>query len=154
MLSLTQLAFKRVVKRETFTAILDMVLYPYFAASCAILVGLLVSREWVNLKREMEEYKLGKVSYIMTLVWTAICWQLYAIGSTGLIFETSSLFSNAVRIVGLPIVPVLAVVFFHDKMHGLKVIAMVLAIWGFLSYVYQHYLDDRNSKSDDLQTNL
>ncbi|KAH9749333.1 putative purine permease 10 [Citrus sinensis] len=84
----------------------------------------------------------------------AICWQLYAIGSTGLIFETSSLFSNAVGIAGLPIVPVLAVVFFHDKMHGLKVIAMVLAIWGFLSYVYQHYLDDRNSKSDNVQTNL
>ncbi|KDO78105.1 hypothetical protein CISIN_1g041591mg, partial [Citrus sinensis] len=104
---------------EAFTAILDMVLYPYFAASCAILVGLFVSREWVNLKREMEEYKLGK---------------LYAIGSTGLIFETSSLFSNAIGIAGLPIVPVLAVVFFHDKMHGLKVIAMVLAIWGFLSY--------------------
>ncbi|ESR62878.1 hypothetical protein CICLE_v10018046mg, partial [Citrus x clementina] len=101
--------------------------------NCAILVGLFVSRERVNLKREMEEYKLGKFSYIMTLVWTAICWQLYAIGSTGLIFETSSLFSNAVGIAGLPIVPVLAVVFFHDKMHGLKLIAMVLAIWGFLS---------------------
>ncbi|KAK9224031.1 hypothetical protein WN944_012480 [Citrus x changshan-huyou] len=84
LLSLTQLAFTRVVKREALTAILDM---------------------------------------------------LYAIGSTGLIFETSSLFSNAVGIAGLPIVPVLAVVFFHDKMHGLKVIAMVLAIWGFLSYV-------------------
>lgn len=132
MLSLRQLAFTRFVKREAFTAILDMVLYPYFAASCAILVGLFVSREWVNLKREMEEYKLGKVSYIMTLVWTAICWQLYAIGSTGLIFETSSLFSNAIGIAGLPIVPVLAVVFFHDKMHGVKLIAMVLAIWGFL----------------------
>lgn len=39
VLSLTQHAFTRVVKRETFTAILDMVMYPYFAASCAILVG-------------------------------------------------------------------------------------------------------------------
>ena len=91
----------------------------------------------------------------MTLVWTAICWQLYAIGSTGLIFETSSLFSNAVGIAGLPIVPVLAVVFFHDKMHGLKLIAMVL-LYGasFHMSVYQHYLDDRNSKSDNVQTNL
>lgn len=107
----------------------------------------------MTLNREMEEYKLGKVSYVMTLVWTATCWQLYAIGSTGLIFETSSLFSNAVGIVGLPIVPVLAVVFFQDKMHGLKVIAMVLAMWGFLSFVYQHYLDDRKSRSDNVQTN-
>ncbi|KAK9227599.1 hypothetical protein WN943_012653 [Citrus x changshan-huyou] len=75
------------------------------------------------------------IGFILLVHQQAICWQLYAIGSTGLIFETSSLFSNAVGIAGLPIVPVLAVVFFHDKMHGLKLIAMVLAIWGFLSFV-------------------
>ena len=27
-------------------------------------------------------------------------------------------------------------------MNGMKVIATVLAIWGFASYVYQHYLDE------------
>lgn len=32
---------------------------------------------------------------------------------------------------------------FGDKMTGIKVVAMLMAVWGFLSYVYQHYLDDR-----------
>lgn len=149
-LSLTQLAFSKVIKRETFKAVLDMIIYTAFVASCAILAGLFVSREWMGLNREMEEYQLGKVSYVMNLVWTAICWQIFSIGSTGLISETSSLFSNAISVVGLPVVPVLAVVFFHDKMHGLKVIAIVLAIWGFLSFGYQNYLDDYcKSKTDN-----
>lgn len=64
----------------------------------------------------------------MNLVWTAISWQVFAIGSVGLIFETSSLFSNAVSVLGLPLVPVLAVVISLDKMGGTKVIAMVLAL--------------------------
>ncbi|CAB4306767.1 unnamed protein product [Prunus armeniaca] len=60
---------------------------------------------------------------------------LYAIGTVGLIFEASSLFSNAISVVGLPVVPVLAVIFFHDKMDGIKAMAM-------------HYLDDRKSKTE------
>lgn len=82
----------------------------------------------------------------MTLVWSAVCWQVYNIGRTGLIYKVSSLFSNVISTLGLPIVPVLAVFIFNDKMSGLKAISMVLAIWGFVSYMYQHYLDDLKVK--------
>ncbi|KAJ0082691.1 hypothetical protein Patl1_10130 [Pistacia atlantica] len=148
VLSLTQLAFNKVLKKETFTVIMDMIVYPNLVASCATLVGLFASKEFLSIKTEMEAYKLGKISYVMNLVWTAISWQVFSIGAVGLIFETSSLFSNAISVLGLPLVPVLAVVFFHDKMGGIKVIAMLLALWGFLSFVYQHYLDDCESKSE------
>jgi hypothetical protein len=33
------------------------------------------------------------------------------------------------------------VMVFHDKMNGVKIIAMLISIWGFASYVYQQYLD-------------
>ncbi|KAK0574236.1 hypothetical protein LWI29_020160 [Acer saccharum] len=154
LLSLLQLAFKKVMKSETFTAVMDMVIYSCLVASCVAFVGLFASKEWKTIPREMEEYELGKVSYVLTLVWIGIAWQVFNIGALGLIFETSSLFSNAISVVGLPIVPILAVVFFHDKMDGLKVISLVLAIWGFLSYVYQHYLDECQSKTNDRRTNV
>lgn len=115
-------------------------------ASCVSLVGLFASSEWKTLSSEMENCTLGKVSYVMNLVWTAITWQVFNIGGTGLIFELSSLFSNAISVLGLPVVPIMAVIIFHDKMNGLKVISMILAIWGFMSYVYQHYLDDKKMK--------
>ncbi|CAN1251318.1 Purine permease 21 [Linum perenne] len=64
-----------------------------------------------------------------------------------LVFEVSSVFSNAVGTVGLPLTPMVAVVVFHDRMSGVKAIAMVLAVWGFVSYLYQHYLDGRRRSS-------
>ncbi|KAA8519547.1 hypothetical protein F0562_013829 [Nyssa sinensis] len=147
MLSVTQLSFRKILKRETFRVVLDIIIYQSLVATIAILVGLFASGEWKSLNREMEEYELGRISYVMVLVWTAVCWQVFSIGVVGLIFEVSSLFSNVISTLGLPIVPVLAVVFFHDKMDGVKVIAMLLAIWGFVSYMYQHYLDDLILKS-------
>uniref|UniRef100_A0A5B6Z551 Probable purine permease n=1 Tax=Davidia involucrata TaxID=16924 RepID=A0A5B6Z551_DAVIN len=148
MLSVTQLFFRKILKRETFRVVFDMIIYQSLVATVVVLVGLFASEEWKSLNREMEEFELGKLSYVMILVWTAVAWQVFSIGAVGLIFEVSSLFSNVISTLGLPIVPVLAVIFFHDKMDGVKVIAMLLAIWGFVSYIYQHYLEDLKSKAE------
>ncbi|CAH9134191.1 unnamed protein product [Cuscuta epithymum] len=145
-LSLMELSFKKVIKRETFGVVLNMQVYPSFIASCCCVVGLFASGEW-SLKGEMDGFGKGKVSYVMTLVWTALSWQICSVGLLGLVFEVSSLFSNVISTIGLPIVPILAVILFGDKMDGVKVIALLLALWGFLSYVYQHYLDDSKPSS-------
>lgn len=150
MISLTQLFFQRVLKKMTLKGVLDMIIYPSIVATICILVGLLGSGEWRSLRVEMEDYEQGKASYLMNLIGTAICWQVFTIGSVGLIFEVSSLFSNVISTLGLPVVPVMAVVLFGDVMNGVKGISMVLAIWGFVSYVYQHYLDDYKPKKDGI----
>uniref|UniRef100_A0A5B7BH18 Probable purine permease n=1 Tax=Davidia involucrata TaxID=16924 RepID=A0A5B7BH18_DAVIN len=147
LLSLTQVFFCKVMKRETSTVVLNTIIYQSLVATCASTGALVSSGEWSGLTREMEEFELGKGSYVMVLVSIAVAWQLFSIGATGLIFEVSSLFSNVISTLALPIVPVLAVIFFQDKLNGVKVIAMLLAIWGFASYLYHHYLDDSNSKS-------
>ncbi|XP_027337450.1 probable purine permease 11 [Abrus precatorius] len=145
-LSLVQLCFKKIIKRETFSAVLDMQLYPSLIATCACIVGLFVSGEWKFLDKEMKEYEKGRMSYVMTLLWIAVTWQISSIGMLGLIFEVSSLFSIVIGTLELPITPILAVMVFHDKIKGVKVIALLLAVWGFLSYMYQHYLDDQKVK--------
>ncbi|TQD88104.1 hypothetical protein C1H46_026307 [Malus baccata] len=149
LLSLTQLAFRRVIKKETFRAVMDMIVCENLVATCVTVVGLFASGEWKHLKGEMEGYKLGKISYVMNVTWTAITWQLFSVGTVGLILEASSLFSNSISALGLPAVPVLAVIFFHEKMSGIKGIAMVLGIWGFVSYAYHHYIEDRKSKAEN-----
>ncbi|GLT52586.1 hypothetical protein SLA2020_259180 [Shorea laevis] len=154
VLSLTQLSFQKVIKKQTFTAVMDMIIYQLTVATAAILVGFFASGEWKELKGEMKGYELGGVSYVMNLVWTAVSWQIFAIGAVGLIFEVSSLFSNAISAMGLPVVPVLAVIFFHDKMDVIKVIALILAIWGFVSFIYQHYLDDAQESENQKEVEL
>ncbi|XP_061359080.1 probable purine permease 11 [Gastrolobium bilobum] len=153
-LSLVQLSFEKVVKKKTFSAVLDMQLYPSFIATCACVVGLFASGEWKTLEKEMKEYEKGRVSYVMTLLWTAVTWQITSIGMLGLIFEVSSLFSIVISTLELPIVPIIAVMFFNDKINGVKVIALLLAIWGFLSYMYQHYLDEKKAKADKKSDSL
>ncbi|PON39965.1 Purine permease [Parasponia andersonii] len=152
VLSLTQFAIQNILKRETFSMVMDIIVYQSLVATLATLVGLFASREWMKLKKEMHMFSLGKDSYVMTLVWTIVAWQVYAIGAIGLVLEVSSLFSNVMSVFGLPLIPILAVFFFREKMDGLEVAAMLLAIWGFVSYVYQNYLDSHNSTTENQKT--
>ncbi|KAL9682779.1 hypothetical protein QQ045_014587 [Rhodiola kirilowii] len=149
-LSLVQVSFQKVIKRETFVTVLEMLFYPAFITTCVCTLGLFASGEWRGLSKEMKGYKKGAVSYVMTLLWTALSWQLFSVGLLGLVFEVSSLFSNVIGTLGLPVVPVLAVVFFKDKMDGTKV--LLLAVWGFTSYIYQHYLDDTKLSANATST--
>lgn len=134
--------------------VIQMTLWTNFVAAVASVVGIFVSGEWRGIHLEFDEFEKGKVSYVMTLVWIAICWLVYSVGAVGLIFVVSSLFCNVISTLGLPLVPILSVVFFHDSMDGVKVVALLIAILGFANYLYQHYLDDSKEKSrrrgDDL----
>ncbi|KAL0738066.1 hypothetical protein Bca4012_014276 [Brassica carinata] len=147
LLSLIQLLFRKVFKEHTSSVVMDLTIYQSLVASCVVLIGLFASGEWKTLPSEMRNYKLGQVSYVVTLASAAISWQVYTVGLVGLIFESSSVFSNSITAVGLPIVPVIAVIVFHDKMEASKIFSIVLAIWGFLSFVYQHYLDEKKLKT-------
>ncbi|XP_040992474.1 probable purine permease 11 isoform X1 [Juglans microcarpa x Juglans regia] len=147
LLSLMQLSFQKVLKRETFSVVLEMQIYTSLIATCVSIVGLFASGEWKTLHGEMEGFGTGKVSYVMTLVWTAVAWQVCSVGVVGLIFVVSSLFSNVISTVSLGITPIASVIVFHDKMNGIKVIAMLLALWGLASYIYQNYRDNSTART-------
>ncbi|XP_018819014.1 probable purine permease 11 [Juglans regia] len=147
LLSLMQLSFQKVLKRETFSIVLELQIYTSLVATCVSVVGLFASGEWKSLHGEMEGFGAGRVSYVMVLAWTAVAWQICSVGVVGLIFVVSSLFSNVISTVSLAVTPIAAVIVFHDKMNGVKVIAMVLALWGFASYIYQNYLDDSKART-------
>jgi len=141
LLSLKQLSFQKVLKRETFSVVLEMQIYTSLVATCISIVGLFASGEWKSLHGEMEGFGAGRVSYVMTLVWTAVAWQICSVGVVGLIFMVSSLFSNVISTSSLAVTPIATMIVFHDKMNGVKVIAMLLAIWGFASYIRRKQKD-------------
>eukprot|EP01018_Ginkgo_biloba_P005420 Gb_25279 [translate_table: standard] len=145
ILPLMQLVFKKVTKRETFTVVLEMQIYTSIVATVVCIMGLFISGESRQLKEEARNFTTGKRAYYMTLIWSAIGWQVCSVGVVGLIFLVSSLFSNVISTLSLPIVPILAVGFFHDKMNALKIMAMLLGIWGFVSYVFGGYVDSKSA---------
>ncbi|KAK7295228.1 hypothetical protein RJT34_18133 [Clitoria ternatea] len=146
LLSLMQLTFEKVLKKETFFVVLEMQIYTSLVATCASVIGLFASGEWSSLHGEMEGFKKGEFAYVMTLVWTAIAWQVCSVGVVGLIFLVSSLYSNVISTMSLAVTPIAALIVFHDKMNGVKIISMLLALWGFASYIYQNYLDDTQAR--------
>ncbi|XP_029125451.1 probable purine permease 11, partial [Cajanus cajan] len=147
LLCLMQLSFQRVLKRETFSVVLEMQLWTSFVASCVCIVGLFASGEGQGLKDEIRRFKAGREVYMLTLIGTALAWQICSVGVIGLIYLVSSLFSNVMSMMSLPLVPVAGIIFYHEQMGALKIVAMLLAILGFSSYIYQNYLDENKSKA-------
>lgn len=145
VLSLMQLTFEKAIKKSTFSVVLEMQIYTSIVASIVTVVALFVSGQWRDLEGEMHGYHTGKVSYVLTQVGTAVRWQVCSVGVVGLIFLVTSLFSNVISTVALVVGPIASVIVFHDKMNGVKIIAMLSALWGFVSYIYQNYLDDYRS---------
>ncbi|XP_028754172.1 probable purine permease 6 [Neltuma alba] len=72
MLSVTQLAFSKVVKSKSFKDIFDMIVHPSLVACLVAVMGQFGRGEFGGLKGEMEGYEMGKGSYMLTLNFTAI----------------------------------------------------------------------------------
>lgn len=146
LLSLMQLSFQKVLKKETFSVVLEMQIYTALVATAVSTAGLFASGEWKTLQGEMGSFTAGKLAYVMTLVWTALAWQICSVGVVGLVFVVSSLFSNVISTLSLAITPIASLIILHDKMNGVKIIAMLMSIWGFCTYIYQNYVDDLKAR--------
>ncbi|KAG9140638.1 hypothetical protein Leryth_006838 [Lithospermum erythrorhizon] len=137
---------EKVIKNKSFKVILDMVFYENLVATGCHLDWIFFSGEW--------RLQVGKCRLCDDIECVdRISWQAFSVGCIGLIFKVSALFSNVIGMLSLPVAPVAAVIIFHDKMDGVKVISMVLAVWGFASYIYQHYLDDKIKTEEKKITN-
>ncbi|GJY91581.1 probable purine permease 11 [Tanacetum coccineum] len=147
LLSLTQLSFQKIIKKETFAVVLEMQIHTSIVASFVSLVGLFASGEWRLLRVEVFNFNEGSLSYAMTLIWAAVAWQICSVGVVGLVFVVSPLFSNVISTLALCLSPLAAAIVFHHTMDGAKIIAVLMGIWGFSTYVYQNCLDDLEAKN-------
>ncbi|CAN6276738.1 unnamed protein product [Urochloa humidicola] len=145
IMSLFEATFEKVIRARTLRWVLAMQMNTNLVASGVSVAGLMASGEWRAVPAEMAAFRDGRARYVMTLAGTAVAWQAAAVGTVRIIARVSSLFANVTATLALPLVPVFAVVLFGDRMTGIKVVAMLMAAWGFLSYVYQHYLDARRA---------
>ncbi|XP_019198257.1 PREDICTED: ras-related protein RABH1b-like [Ipomoea nil] len=125
-------------------------IYTSLVATGISTIGLFASGEWRTLSGEMHAFTTGKAAYVQVLVWTALGWQIGAVGILGLIVVvSSSLFCVVISTLSLAVTPIASVIILHEKMNGVKMIALLIVMWGFGNYIYQKYLDD--TKYHDVQ---
>lgn len=82
------------------------------------------------------------------LVWSAIMWQFFFLGAIGVIFCASSLLSGIIIAAFLPVTEVLAVIVYKESFHAEKGVALVLSLWGFVSYFYGEIKQDREKNKN------
>ncbi|KAF8703466.1 hypothetical protein HU200_032273 [Digitaria exilis] len=142
-LSLFEMTFEKVIRARTLRWVLTVQVATSAVASWVSVAGMFASGEWRAIRGEAAAFEHGgTAAYVATVVGMAVGWQAATLGAKWLVARVSSLFANVTGTLALPLVPVFAVAMFGDKMTGIKVVAMLMAVWGFLSYVYQHHLED------------
>ncbi|KAF8776125.1 hypothetical protein HU200_003811 [Digitaria exilis] len=100
------------------------------------LIGMAIAEDFQAMPREAAMFGLGETSYYVVLIFGAVSFQLFNLGTMGLIICSSSLLAGIMVALVLPLSEVLAVIFLREKFDGVKGIALVLSLWGFVSYLY------------------
>ncbi|KAK8446635.1 hypothetical protein SEVIR_9G516700v4 [Setaria viridis] len=106
------------------------------AGTAVCLVGMAIAKDFQAIPTEAAAFGLGETNYYLLLIFGAVSWQLSNLGIMGLIVCSSSLLAGIMIALVLPLSEVLAVIFLHEKFDGVKGIALVLCLWGFVSYLY------------------
>ncbi|EFJ07515.1 hypothetical protein SELMODRAFT_236291 [Selaginella moellendorffii] len=141
ILSLTELVFAKVLGRKSTLLVLQMQTSTALVATIVSTVGMAINNDFEAIHVEAAAFKAGSLAYFVTLLCSTLAWQAAFLGTMGVIFLSSSLLAGVILTVVIPVGAVFAYIFFHDAFGGLKVMALLLSCWGFVSYVYGGYVE-------------
>ncbi|XP_010474351.1 PREDICTED: probable purine permease 14 [Camelina sativa] len=126
-------------REASFKDVLELLI---FSSLLATIASVFISGESHDLKRGINGFSKGKVSYVMTMVGQAAAWQIYGVGLVGLVvFADSIVTSNVISLCTYPIVAVLRILFCNyeeEEFSGFLGAALVLSAIAVASSFYKH----------------
>ncbi|KAI3992903.1 hypothetical protein MKX01_034253 [Papaver californicum] len=143
---LAELVYKKCKQALTYSLVIEMQIFTAVVASLFCIFGMIVNNDFKVIPSEGKEYELGEVKYYVVLVAIAVMWQIYLVGTAGVIFCSTSLLAGIITAVILPVTEILSVVFYHESFKSEKGIALFLSFWGFISYFYGDYRENMKAK--------
>lgn len=146
VLPAVELMYKKCRQVVTYGLVMEVQLVMCFFATLLCTVGMVINKDFQAIGREAQEYGLGETKYYIVVAWNAILWQCFFLGAIGVIFCASSLLSGVIIAALLPLTEILAVIIFKEKFTGAKGVALVLSLWGFVSYLYGEMKHAKNVK--------
>ncbi|GAU47640.1 hypothetical protein TSUD_238590 [Trifolium subterraneum] len=151
VLPLLELVYKKSKQVITYSLVMEIQFVMCFFATLFCLVGMFIDNDFKIIPREARDFKLGETKYYIVLVWSAIMWQFFFLGAIGVIFCSSSLLSGIIIAAFLPVTEILAVIVYKEKFQAEKGIALVLSLWGFVSYFYDEIKEARKTKNREME---
>ncbi|KAI3917491.1 hypothetical protein MKW92_003507 [Papaver armeniacum] len=146
MFPLAELMYIKAKQALTYSLVIEMQIVTALVASLFSIVGMIINNDFKAIPREGREYELGEVKYYVVLVAIAIMWQIFFVGTAGVIFCSTSLLAGIITAVILPVTEILSVVFYHESFKSEKGMALFLSFWGLISYFYGDYREDMRLK--------
>lgn len=143
-----ELTYQKAKQVIDYPLVMEIQMVLCFSATLLCTVGMLINNDFKAIPREARNFDLGETKYYMTLVSTAMLSTFFMLGAGGVIFCASSLLSGIILAVLLPVTEVLAVLFFQEKFQAEKGVALVLSLWGFVSYFYGEIKHSQNTKKN------
>lgn len=148
----SELIFMKSSQKVTYALTIQMQIVMCMFATAFCSIGMLVDNDFKAISREAKHYELGEEKYYVVIISSMMIWQCYFTGAIGVVFTASSLLSGIIVNVLLPVTEVLSVIFFREKFQSEKVVALVLSLWGFISYFYGEIKHGKNRKLQTQKT--
>ncbi|CAD5186346.1 unnamed protein product [Musa acuminata subsp. malaccensis] len=153
IMPLVELMYAKSKQAITYTLVMEMQLVMGFFATAFCTVGMLVNKDFQAIPREARHFELGEFRYYVVLVWSAVFWQFFFLGTVGIIFCVNTLLAGILIALFIPVTEVLGVVFFKENFSSEKGIALVLSLWGLASYSYGEYRQEKDKKDKAAPSN-
>ncbi|CAM8983320.1 unnamed protein product [Rhodiola kirilowii] len=150
VLPAVELMYKKCRQVVTYGLVMEVQLVMCFFATLLCTIGMLINKDFQAIPKEAKEYDLGEMKYYIVVVWSAMLWQCFFLGAIGVIFCASSLLSGIIIAVLLPFTEILAVIIFKEKFTPEKGVALVLSLWGFVSYFYGEIKHTKKLKQEEV----
>ncbi|XVF64852.1 hypothetical protein PTKIN_Ptkin09bG0199700 [Pterospermum kingtungense] len=154
ILPLVELTYKKAKQEISYALVMEFQIVMCLFATGFCTVGMLVNNDFKAIPREAREFGLGETKYYVVAITSGIIWQGFFLGAIGVIFCASSLLSGVIIAVLLPVIEILAVVFYKENFQAEKGVALALSLWGFVSYFYGEIKQTEKTKKRALETEM
>ncbi|KAK2992436.1 hypothetical protein RJ640_022814 [Escallonia rubra] len=133
-----------------YAMVVEMQLVMEVAATALAFAGMAWDRGFAEMRNESSwVFDLGPRAYWLTVGFNVFTWQLCFLGTAGMIFCTTSLTSGICMTVLMAMNVLGGVLVYGDEFGGAKVVSTLLCWWGFCSYVYGIYVNQKKRNGEE-----
>ncbi|XP_021838274.2 probable purine permease 4 [Spinacia oleracea] len=130
-----------------YEMVMEMQLVMEIAATVLATVGMASAGGFREMRRESENvFDLGYRMYWLIVAANIVSWQMCFMGTAGMVFLTTSLTGGVCNTALLAMNVLGGVIVYGDDFGGAKAVSTVLCAWGFCSYVYGLYVNNKKEK--------
>ncbi|PIA54310.1 hypothetical protein AQUCO_00900686v1 [Aquilegia coerulea] len=151
VLPVTEVTYAKATHSITYAIVLQFQFCTALFATIFCSIGMIANKDFQAIPREATQFDLGAGKYYLLLASSAVVWQLMFLGIMGTIFCTSSLFAGIMNATLLPFTQIAGVIVYKEKFTGEKGMALALSLWGFASYFYGAYRDNKKQTQKEVE---